>query len=355
MKYSLSMQIKPETTKHSSWLTPLIAVTAALVLGALFLLAYGYDPLTVYSAMFEGAFGSFYGFSETIVKAIPIALCSLAVAVAFRMQLWNIGAEGQLFMGAFAASYVALNAHNLPTAVILILMFLAAGAAGGIWGAIPGGLKAYLGANETITTLMLNYVAILWVDYLVYGPWKDPAGYNFPITPPFPKETWLPILFGNRVHIGLLLVLILAVLIYFLVEKTPWGYQVRVIGQSQSAARYGGMNVKRTIIVAMLLSGAIAGVAGMVEASGITHRLQHAMSPGYGYTAIIIAWLAGLNPLTILPVAFLFGALLVGGYSVQSSGVPFAIVQMLQGALLFFLVGGEVFSRYRIRLIKKGE
>ncbi|MGE5455295.1 MAG: ABC transporter permease, partial [Methylocystaceae bacterium] len=216
------------------------------------------------------------------------------------------------------------------------------------------GLKAYLGANETITTLMLNYVAILGVDYLVYGPWKDPQGYNFPLTPVFAKEAWLPILFGNRVHIGLLLVVLLAVVLYLLVEKTTWGYRVRVIGQSQSAARYGGMNVKRTIIMVMLISGAIAGVAGMVEASGITHRLQHAMSPGYGYTAIIIAWLSGLNALAILPVSFLFGALLVGGYSVQSSGIPFAIVLMLQGALLFFLVGGEVFSRYRLRLIKRG-
>jgi len=201
---------------------------------------------------------------------------------------------------------------------------------------------------------MLNYVAILWVDYLVYGPWKDPNGYNFPLTPVFPQEAWLPILFGNRVHIGLVLVVLLAVLLYMLVEKTTWGYRVRVIGQSQSAARYGGMNVKRTIIMAMLISGAIAGVAGMVEASGITHRLQHSMSPGYGYTAIIIAWLSGLNALAILPVSFLFGALLVGGYSVQSSGVPFAIVSMLQGALLFFLVGGEVFSRYKLRLIKRG-
>lgn len=354
MKYSWSLQLKTETSKHSFWLTPLLAILMALTMGAVFLMAYGFNPLMVYVAMFQGAFGSFYGFSETLVKAIPIALCSLAVAIAFRMQLWNIGAEGQLYLGALAASWVALNVHNLPPMVILILMFMAAALAGGIWGAVPGGLKAYLGANETITTLMLNYVAILWVDYLVYGPWKDPHGYNFPLTPVFDQNAWLPILFGNRVHIGLLLVIIVAVVLYLLIEKTTWGYRVRVIGQSQSAARYGGMNVKRTIIMAMLLSGAIAGAAGMVEASGITHRLQHAMSPGYGYTAIIIAWLSGLNALAILPVSFLFGALLVGGYSVQSSGIPFAIVLMLQGSLLFFLVGGEVFSRYRLRLIKRG-
>ncbi|MGE5380950.1 MAG: ABC transporter permease [Methylocystaceae bacterium] len=354
MKYRLSLQLKNETSKNSTWLTPLLAVIMAFALGAVFLLAYGYDPISVYTSMLQGAFGSFYGFSETLVKAIPIAICSLAVAIAFRMQLWNIGAEGQLYMGAFAASWVALNMHDLPAAIIIILMFLVAAAAGGVWGAIPGSLKAYLGANETITTLMLNYVAILWVDFLVYGPWKDPKGYNFPLTPVFPKDAWLPILFGNRVHIGLILVLVLAMVLYLLIEKTAWGYRIRVIGHSQLAARYGGMNVKRTIIMAMFISGAIAGVAGMVEASGITHRLQHTMSPGYGYTAIIIAWLSGLNALAILPVSFLFGALLVGGYSVQSSGIPFAIVSMLQGALLFFLVGGEVFSRYRIRLIKRG-
>lgn len=327
---------------------PLVSVLCALFFGAVFLYITGQDALKVYGLMFSGAFGSYYGISETIVKAIPIALCGLGISIAFRMQLWNIGAEGQLYMGAFAASWVPLTFPDMPALVALPLMLLLGALAGGLWSFLPAIPRAYLGVNEIITTLMLNYVAILWVDYLVYGPWKDPKGFNFPLTAPFPDWAMLPALGQSRVHAGFIFALVTAVLLYFILFHSKWGFEIRVIGQSKTAARYAGMNIRRNILLVMFISGAICGLAGMAEVSGITGRLQHALSPGYGFTAIIVAWLSKLNPFAILLVSVLFGGLQVGGYLVQTSGVPATVAAMLQGAILFFVLGGEIFNKYRI-------
>lgn len=336
-----------------------IAITAAsiflaLIFGGLFLLARGFNPLEVYKLMFEGSFGSFYGFSETVVKAIPLMLAGLGVAVAFKTLLWNIGAEGQIYMGAFAASGVALFGHGIPEPLVLPCMVLAGFIGGALWGLVPAIPKAYLGVNETIVTLMLNYVAILWVDYLVYGPWKDPHGYNFPLTAMFPDYALLPAIPGTRIHLGLLFGLMAAVVLHIVFRYTTWGYQITVIGESRKAAEYAGMNIKRNILLAMFISGGLAGLAGMAEVSGIIGRLQHTVSTGYGYTAIIIAYLAKMNPLVIILVSLLFGGLSTGGYAIQVLGLPSQIVMMLQGAILFFLLGGEIFTRYRIVLTRKG-
>jgi ABC-type uncharacterized transport system permease subunit len=300
--------------------------------------------------MFKGAFGSAYGLSETVVKAIPLLLAGLGVAIAFKMLLWNIGAEGQLYMGAFAASYIALFHPDLPSYIMLPAMLVAGMLAGGLWALLTALPRALLGVNEVIISLMLNYVAILWVDYLVYGPWKDPQGFNFPLTAPFPESAILPVLGESRIHLGLVFGLIAAALLFLLLNRTRWGYEIRVIGESARAARYAGMNIVRNIMLVMFLSGALAGLAGFCEVAGITHRLQHGISPGYGYTAIIIAWLAKLHPGAVVLVSFLFGGLLVGGYTIQTMGLPAATVSMLQGAILFFLLGGEILNRYRIRL-----
>ncbi len=332
-----------------AFLVPVASVVLALGLGAVFLAATGYNPAEVYGAMLAGAFGSAYGVSETIVKAIPLMLTGLGVSLAFRMLLWNIGAEGQLYMGAFAASLVALTFPGLPQPVLLTTMVLAGFVAGGLWGLLPAIPRAYLGVNEVITSLLLNYVAIYWVDYLVYGPWKDPAGYNFPLTPPFSPSAQLPTFGGTRVHLGLVFALVAAVTLYVVLRRARWGYEIRVIGESAAAARYAGMNIARNTLLVMFLSGGLAGLAGMSEVSGITHRLQHGISPGYGYTAIIVAWLAKLNPGAVVGVSFLFSALLVGGYSTQTSGLPAATVAMLQGAILFFVLGGDILVNYRLR------
>lgn len=348
MGIKLEKRLKPSAAFQ--YANPLLSVLLALLLCAVFLLLTGRDPVEVYSSMFGGAFGSAYGLSETAVKAIPLALCALGIALAFRMQLWNIGAEGQFYMGAFAASWLPLTFPDLPAAVMLPSMIILGMAAGAVWGFIPGFLRAKWRVNEIITSLMLNYIGILWVSYLVYGPWKDPQGMNFPLTAQFPDAALLPTLAGSRIHIGALLVVVLVILFAIIFKNSRWGYEIKVIGASEQAARYAGMDIKKNIYLVMLLSGAICGLAGMTEVSGIVGRLQPGLSPGYGYTAIIIAWLAKLNPVAIVIVSILFGALQVGGYLVQTLGVPATVAAMLQGAVLFFVVGGEVFTTYRLKV-----
>lgn len=350
--FRLNFEKRLQTPPALNIIVPIISVLLALIFSGIFLSLTGYSPLKIYSVMLEGAFGSSYGISETIVKAIPLILASLGVAIAFKMLLWNIGAEGQIYMGAFAASWVALTFPGLPAYIMIPAMIVAGMLGGGLWGLLPAIPKAVWGVNETITTLMLNYVAILWVDYLVYGPWKDPKGFNFPLTPVFTPAANLPTWGVTRIHLGLVFGLIAAAILYVVLQKTRWGYEIKVIGESTKVAKYAGINIFRNILLVMFLSGSLAGLAGMAEVAGITHRLQHSLSPGYGYTAIIIAWLSRLNPLAVIVVSFLFGGLLVGGYTIQSSGLPAATVSMLQGAILFFVLGGEVLIRYKIKIGK---
>lgn len=351
------MMLRLEKRLYSSsivpFMVPLLSVVAAFLMGAIFLYFSGYAPLKVYAMIYDGAFGSAYGISETIVKAIPLLLCSLGVAVAFKMKLWNIGAEGQLYMGALFASYIALFHGTLPAYIMLPTMLVAGALGGALWALIAGIPRAIWNVNETITTLMLNYVAINMVDYFVYGPWKDPKGFNFPLSASFPNAAILPAIPGSRVHSGLIIALIAVVIIYFIFRFTRWGFQIRVIGESPEAARYAGMNTAKNIMAVLALSGALAGIAGMAEVSGIIQRLQHGISPGYGYSAIIIAWLSKLHPVAMIFVSILFGGLLVGGYSIQTLGISSAIVSMLQGAILFFILGGEIFSTYTLRISKR--
>ncbi len=337
-------------------LVPLVSILLALLLGALLLLLAGQNPLVVYGAMLNGAFGSLNGVAETIVKTIPLSLAALGVGIAFRMLLWNIGAEGQLYFGAIAATGLALYVMPwAPTVVLLPMMVLAGFVGGALWGLIPGALRAFLNVNEIITSLMLNYVAILFSEYLVHGPWRNPQGLGFPGTRTLPDSAWLPRLSPTRVHLGLLLAVIAAGVLFVILRRTWWGYEIRVIGENQRAARYAGINIPRNMLLVMAVSGGLAGIAGMSEVAGIAHQLQRSLSPGYGYTAIIVAWLAKLNPWSTLMVAFLFAGLLVGGDQLQiSMGLPAAIAPMLQGTILFFLLGGEVLSRYRLTKVRPG-
>jgi len=335
------------------FVVPLVSVLAAFIIGAIFLYFSGYEPLKVYGMIFDGAFGSAYGISETIVKGIPLLLCSLGVAIAFKMKLWNIGAEGQLYIGALFASYLALFHGSWPIYVLLPAMFVAGALGGSIWGLLAGIPRAIWKVNETLTTLILNYVAINLVDYFVYGPWKDPKGFNFPLSAPFSNSAILPSLPGSRVHSGLLIALVAVILVYIIFRFTRWGFEIRVIGESTEAARYAGMDTSKNIVLVLALSGALAGIAGMAEVSGITQRLQHGISPGYGYSAIIIAWLSKLHPVAMIVVSILFGALLVGGYSIQTLGISSSIVSMLQGAILFFILVVDIFNTYTLRLRKR--
>ncbi len=331
-------------------LVPVFSIFAALLVGCLIMWIAGENPFTVYRTMFDGAFGSGYQRSETLVKTIPLLLTGLGVSVAFRMQLWNIGAEGQFYFGAIFATWVAL--YGLPDAGpwVVIPGMMAAGMIGGaLWAAIPGVLRGYLGVNETITSLMLNYVAILFASWLVHGPWKNPVGFGFPGTVVFAPATYLPTWGTTRVHLGLAFGLVAAVLLFFVLQRTRWGYEIAIAGHSERVARYAGMATARNIVVVMLVSGALAGLAGMSELAGIGHSLQRELSPGYGYTAIIVAWLGRLNPFGIILVSFLLASLLVGGEQIQLSlGLPSAIAPMLQGVILFFLLGGDLLTRYRV-------
>lgn len=335
-------------------LVPAGSIIAGLIAGALIILLSGENPLAVYREMVTGALGSRYQLSETVVKMTPLLLTGLGVSVAFRMQLWNIGAEGQFYFGAIFVTWVAL--FGLPGAlpdagpwVVIPAMAVAGMLGGALWAAIPGVLRGYLGVNETITSLMLNYVAILVSEWLVHGPWKNPVGYGFPGTEMFGPATFLPTWGTTRVHLGLAFGLVASVILFVVLRRTRWGYEIAVAGASERVARYAGMATARNIVIVMLVSGALAGLAGMAEITGIGHSLQRGLSPGYGYTAIIVAWLGRLNPFGIILVSFLLAALLVGGEQLQLSlGISAAIAPMLQGTILFFLLGGDLLTRYRL-------
>lgn len=331
-------------------LVSLLSLVLALVTGGIVLLLAGENPVTVYRAMFSGAFGDVNGLAETLVKTTPLLLAGLGVAVAFRMQLWNIGAEGQLYWGAIFATGTGLFLFpGAPGWILVSAMVVAGLLGGGLWGLIPGALRAWFGASEIITSLMLNYVAILFSEYLVHGPWRDPGAFGFPGTPSLPVAAWLPNYGATRVHLGLLFGLIAALVLWIMLRRTRWGYEIGVMGENPRAALYAGMPTRRTILLVMALSGALAGLAGMSEVAGIGHQLQRNLSPGYGYAAIIVAWLARLHPFGAVLVAFLLAGLTVGGDRIQMSlGLPAAIAPMLQGTILFFLLGGELLTRYRL-------
>ena len=330
------------------------SVLLAFLSGAIFLEATGYSATMVYGKMLEGAFGSMYGFSETIVKMILLFLCALGVSVAFQMKLWNIGAEGQFYVGALAAGAMALFGPKLPGLFWIPLLMISGVIAGAFWGIIAGFLKAKWNVNEILSTLMLNYIGILLMNYYVYGPWKDPKGLNFPLTEAFSAEAMLPLIGSTRIHLGLFISIGVGVLLWVVLGYSRWGYEIRVMGSSIKAAEYAGMDRFRTTLLVMGISGGLAGLAGMVEVTGVIGKLQPGISSGYGYTAIIVAWLGKLHPIAMGIVAFLFGALQVGGYWVQSVGVPSTVATMLQGAVLFFVVGGEYLTRYQI-VIERGE
>jgi simple sugar transport system permease protein len=347
----------PEQPRWLRWLSPLIMIVVALIVGAALLSLTGAQPWPVYRRMAELAFGSAYGWSDTTIKATPLILAGLGVSIAFRMRLWNIGAEGQLFLGAFMATGVALHwlPADSPTWLMLTAMAVAGFVGGAIWGIVPGILKAKLNVNEIITTLMLNYVAILWNNFFIYGPWSE---RGFGLTPPYPRNAWLPrftdfadtfpALRGMTAHFGIFIAVVLAVVLWVVWQRTRWGFEVTIVGDNPRAARYAGINLTRNIILVMALSGGLAGLAGMSEVAGVVHRLQERFSPGYGFTAIIVAWLAKLNPLGIILVAYLFAGLLVGGDAIQPAG----IAQLLQGVILFVVVGGEMMLHYRLRPVR---
>lgn len=327
-----------------------IAVVSAFSMGGVVFLLAGANPLAAYAAMARGIFGSLDDLAEVVVKAIPLVLCGLAVAVAAKIRLWNVGGEGQLVLGGIGAAAVALFlAPRLAGPAVLPLMLAAAFPAGGLWALVAGVLRAKLEVNEILTTLMLNYVAILWLEHLYFGPWRDPMGMGFPGTAMFPDGARLPRLVGTRIHLGIVLGLAAAVVLHAALSRTRWGYEMRVIGESPKAAQYAGMPISRTILWVMFLSGGLAGLAGMAEASGIHYRLQQGLAVGYGYTGIVVAALARLHPGGVIVAALFIAGILVGGDQLQTvMHLPSAVGLVLEATLLFFVLGSDFFSQYRV-------
>jgi ABC-type uncharacterized transport system permease subunit len=337
------------------------AVVVALLIVAIVLAISGGNPWATYAHIARASFGSVGVFSDTLVKATPLILVGLACSVAFRMKLWNIGAEGQFFMGAFGASAVVLIPllpETAPNWLFIVTMILAGMFCGAVFGFIPGILKAIFNVNEVISTLMLNYIAVAWNNFFIFAIWTEGG---FQMSKVFPKNAWLPRLTdlgseypffrGLTTHFGLIIAIIAAVIIWFVLNRSKWGYEIRLIGDNPKAANYAGIPIKKHMVLVMIVSGALAGLAGMSEISGVVHRLQGAISPGYGFTGIIVAWLAKLNPIAVIFVSILFGALILAGREIQPSGVP----KMIQGVILVCLIASDFLIRYRVKIIRNSE
>jgi simple sugar transport system permease protein len=359
------IQVEPRLDQPPVWYPAAISVGAiivALILGGILIEFAGGNAWRSYAHIAEASFGDIGVLSDTIVKATPIILTALACSMAFRMKLWNIGAEGQFIMGAWGASAVVLTpllpAETSPWLLIPAMM-LAGMAAGAAWGLIPGYLKAKFKVNEIISTLMLNYIAISWVNFWVFAVWSEGG---FQMTTKFPANASLPRLLnyassiplfrGLTTHMGLLFGVLAAIILWFVVFRSRWGYEIRLIGDNPQAAKYAGINITRNTILVMMLSGALAGLGGMSEVAGVVHRLQTSpVAAGYGFTGIIVAWLAKLNPLVIILVSVLFGALILAGREIQPSGVP----KMIQGIILVCLIASDFLLRYRVKIVRVGE
>ncbi len=343
------------------WLKLLVRVLALagalLVMGVFFSALYGLDPVEIYKKIFTGGFGSKQGLAEAVVKTIPLMLCGAGLSLAFRAQFWNIGAEGQLIMGAIAAAKVVYSLSNKFEAGLIPLMFLAGFAAGALWGVIPAILKAKLRLNEVVITLMMNYIAMYFLLYLIYGPWRAKEEWGgmkwagFPHTPLFPEHAWLPQVSGTRIHYPTLIIgMISIILLYIVLWRSPFGYEIRVVGDNPEAAKFAGISHLKVLCLVMILSGGLAGIAGVGEAAGIQHRLRPGFSVGYGYTAIITAWLGGLDPLLVIITSFLLGGLLVGNDMIQIAfRLPVGVIDLFNGTILFFALVGEFLTNFRIR------
>lgn len=327
-------------------LSPLAAIVLALAISAILLVAAGYSPARAYAVMWQGAFGDLRTITEVLIKATPLILIGSGLAVAFRCSIWNIGAEGQFYAGAVGATLIGIAVTTLPPAIMIPLVLLVGTLFGALWGMLAGYLRVRFNASEIVTTIMLNYIAIIGTGYLVTGPMIEEAG-KFPQTARIAEAAWLPrFLPPTRLHIGFLIALVVAFLLYVLIFKTSIGYAIRTVGINPEAARYAGMNVERNILLAMAISGGAAGLAGAIEVAGISFRLYQQISPGYGFESIAVSLLANNHPLGIILSGILFGALRSGAEVMQiSAKVPSVLVFVIQGLVILCVVA---FGLYRL-------
>ena len=327
------------------------ALVGALLVGALFLLLAKSDPIKAYAVMFSGPVNDKYGITETLVRTVPLLLVGLGIVISFRSGIINIGAEGQILAGAIGAAAVGTSLPNLPGVILLPLVFLVGGLCGAIWGGIAGWLKARLSVNEILSTVMLNQIAFQLYMFLIRGPLIDPQevsyGTGVPQTALIPDQIWLSKLIpGTRLHSGIIFAVVLAVLVYIFLWRTSIGYRMRAVGAGPEAARYAGIRVEWYLVLAMALAGGMAGLAGVVEVTGVHHRALEGLSAGYGFSGIVAALFGRLHPLGTIPAAVLFGALLLGAEMMQRAvNIPAAMIMVIQGLVVLFVVSSDYFQR----------
>ena len=347
----LKLEARPQASKFMSIASPLLALAITIVIGVFLFIALGKDPVRGLQVFFIEPVKSAYALGELAMKATPLLLIALGLAVCFRSNVWNIGAEGQFIVGAIFASGVAMQAGPSTGRWIVIVVLLAGVVGGMVWAGIVALLRDRFNASEILVSLMLVYVAEMVLSYLVYGPWKDPAGYNFPQTITFLKATQVPRLFdGSRVNIGLVLALLLVGAFWVLLFRTYAGFQLQVGGLAPAAARYAGFSSRRALWTALLLSGGMAGLAGGLEAAGPLGQLTPHVPAGYGFAAIIVAFVGRLHPVGIVFSAVLMSMFYIGGELAQSRlGLPKSLTGVFQGLLLFTLLACDTLIHYRVR------
>jgi len=349
----LKFEQRPQPSSLMRYLSPLIAVGLMLASGMLLFYLLGKNPVAGFRVFFLNPVRDSYGIAELFLKATPLMLCAVGLSVGFRANVWNIGAEGQLLVGALAAGAVALHFPASHSPFLLPGMVLAGALGGMLWAAIPAWLRTRFNANEILTSLMLVYVAQLMVSWLMHGPWRDPDGFNFPQTKMFQAKALLPILVeGTRVNAALFIAIGALILGWVFMNRSFMGYQMKVAGQAENAGRYAGFSAKRTIWLGMLAGGTMAGIAGMSEVAGPVGRITEHLSTGYGFAAMIVAFVGRLNPIGIFFSSLLLALLYMGGeLSQQYLDLPSSISNVFQGMLLFFLLASDVFINYRARLV----
>lgn len=349
----LQFEARTKPSRLIVWLSPAAALLLTAVAAMIVFASAGLNPLQALATFFLSPVADIYGFGELLIKAAPLILIGVGLAIGYRAGIWNVGAEGQLILGVIFGGYFALKFGPDGGAWVLPAMIVAAAIGGMLWAAIPALLRTRFNANEILVSLMLNYVAQYWLSWLVFGIWRDPAGFNFPQSQPLAPSALLPIIIdGTRANIGIVFALVAVAAGWLMVGWSFVGYQLRVNGLSQGAARYAGFSTHRAVWIGMLAGGAAAGIAGVSEIAGPLGQIFPSASPGYGYAAIIVAFLGRLNPIGILFAGLLMALLYLSGDSAQMSlGLPSSITGVLQGLLLFFLLAADVLVQFKLKYI----
>jgi len=353
----LKIEKRPEPSQAMVYLTPVFALLLTIASSTILFSALGVSPVEALDNFFIDPIKDAYGISELLVKATPLILCAIGLSIGFRANVWNIGAEGQLTMGAIFGGGVFIYLHDVDSVFLLPAMIVMGALGGALWGAIPAFFKTKFNANEILTSLMLVYVALLLLSLLVHGPWRDPDGFNFPESRTFSEAATMPNLWaGTRLHFGAILALLAALGAWLMLSKTLVGFQVKVIGAAPLAGSYAGFSQKKIIWFSLLMAGGLAGIAGVSEVSGPIGQMLPSISPGYGFTAIIVAFLGRLHPIGIILAGLLMALTYLGGETAQINlGLPVAVTGVFQGMVLFFLLACDVLVNYRFRFKSFGK